>query len=552
MVDSSWLAVTVGLLGGLALFLLGLQQLTRALQNVASDRLRRLLLVFSRHPARGAASGAMTTAVIQSSTATVVLLVGFVAAGAMSLRQAVPVVLGANVGTTLTMQVIAFDVTAFALAMIATGFVGTNWRRHPHLNGPARSLLALGLMFLGMAVMGDAVAPLQDHPAIADLLAAGSTVFAAFVAGAIITVIVQSSSATGGLLIVLVSYGIIGVEPALAAMIGASIGTCVTPIIAGLGTSRAGLRVALVHLAVNVAGAAVWIWWVPQLAEFATQVSLEWVSNGDVSHAARDLANSYTLYKLATMVILLPVARPLAALAERIVADRPSDDQRSLLDDDVLSTPDVALELAWLQTAQLAHDVTRLVTDGVPIALHGGPDALASLAARDEHIDATYARIVEYLGDIGRGELSEAQGDELVIILATAHDLEAIGDVVETNLATIGRRRLTEGVLPSAPTTELVMRLHACVVSALAALGEALDRPDGAVAIATTMEALEAADALAREAFVHLARRLRTDAPNRVRSFEREMEIVSQLQRISGIARHLAASQSPRPTFDER
>lgn len=117
MVDSSWLAVTVGLLGGLALFLLGLQQLTRALQNVASDRLRRLLLVFSRHPARGAASGAMTTAVIQSSTATVVLLVGFVAAGAMSLRQAVPVVLGANVGTTLTMQVIAFDVTAFALAM---------------------------------------------------------------------------------------------------------------------------------------------------------------------------------------------------------------------------------------------------------------------------------------------------------------------------------------------------------------------------------------------------------------------------------------------------
>ncbi|MEX2561959.1 MAG: Na/Pi symporter [Nitriliruptoraceae bacterium] len=541
MTDVPWFELASGMLGGLALFLLGIQQLTRALQNVASGRLRTLLLAFSRTSPRGAASGALTTAVIQSSTATIVLLVGFVAAGAMTLRQAMPVVLGANVGTTLTMQIIAFDVTAFALIMIAAGFVGSTWRRFPQLNSSARSVLALGLMFFGMGVMATAVAPLRDHPVLSTLLTGRSTIIGALVIGAVITAVVQSSSAMGGLLIVLAAQGLVDLETGIAAMLGASVGTCITPIIAGLGTSRAGLRVAVGHLVVNVVGVGLWIWWIPQLAELSVAVVA--AATGGPSAATdvpRQLANAYTMIKLANLVVLLGAAGWMAKLLERTIGDDDRDEGISLLDDDVLTTPDVALALARRETSRLADEVTSIVADAIPTVLNGGLVDLDELAARDHRVDAIYERLVQYLGDVGRTELSDDQGDELLAILAMANDLESIGDVVETNLVGIGRRRLTEGIVPSQPTTHVVIDLHARVLAALAALRDAMDVDDNETGLTEVLAELTRIDQASRRAFIHLARRLRADEPNRIRAFEREMEIVGQLQRIAALTGRLA------------
>lgn len=539
-----WVEVSLAVVGGLALFLLGIQQLARALQNVTSDRLRTLLLSASRTRLRGAASGIATTAVIQSSTATVVLLVGFTAAGAMTLRQAIPVVLGANVGTTITLQIIAFDVTNLALAMIAVGYAGSRWGvaagRETTARSPARALLALGLMFLGLTVITQAVAPLRELDTFAFWLTGAGGLLAAMAIGCVVTAVVQSSSATGGLVIVLGAQGLIDLETAIAVMLGASIGTGVTPLIAGLGTSRAGLRVAAAHLGINTVAAAVWLPLIPATAAVVTSVT-----GGDIadpSSLPRQIAHAYTFVKGINLIVLVGLNGPISALIERWIGDKPAADDESTLDDDVLDTPDIALELSRREVVLLADAVIDVVEDAATVALHGTPEELELMAAADHLIDRRYERLVRYLGDVGRGELSDDHGDELLLLLSIANDLEAIGDLVETNLVGIGRRRLTEGVLPSAPTTRVVTALHHRIVDDLREVRDALANADPDTA--DRIRDATGTDRLRRDAVSHLVHRLRSQAPNRVRSFEREMEIVGQLDRIAGLTRHCAAAIS--------
>jgi phosphate:Na+ symporter len=545
MGEHTWFEVTTGLVGGLALFMLGLQQLTRALQNVASGRLRTLLLHLSRTPARGALSGAITTAVIQSSTATVVLIVGFVAAGAMALPQAVAVVLGANLGTTFTIQIIAFDVTRFALLMIAVGLAVSTMRRFEAFHGPARALLAIGLVFLGMDIMASGVAPLRASPVVPQLLVDHGGVAVGFLLGAVFTATVQSSSATSGILIVLASQGMLDLETGIAVLFGASIGTCVTPLLAGLGTERAGLRVAVVHTLVNVVGVGLWIWWIPQLGALATVVSPVHPELADTARLAaetpRQLANAYTIFKLANLLLFVGLTRPVAAAVERLVPDRSDVDRLGAryLDDEVVRTPDVALELVRRELARMADEVVAVVDDAMPIVLHGSHEHLEALAARDRRVDAIYEDLLAYLGEIGENELSDSQSRELFAALAVANDLETIGDVVEINLVQIGLRRLDEGVLPSPPTTRVVSELHGAVLDQLRLVRDALATAETAPAdrILTARDDLSAQR---RDTLDHLTRRLRADAPNRLRSYEREVEVVGHLQRISALTAHIA------------
>lgn len=547
MAGVSWFDLLAGLVGGLALFLLGIQQLTRALQNLASRRLRSLLLRVSDSPVRGAVSGAVTTGVVQSSTATVVLVVGFVAAGALSLSQAVALVLGANVGTTLTIQIIAFDVTRFSLLMIAGGLVVTMVRRLEPIHGPARATLAIGLVFFGMQVMAQGLAPLRDLPVVMEMFAREQGVILGLLAGAVFTAVIQSSSATSGILIVLAGQGLLDLRTGIAILLGASIGTCITPIIAGLGTRRAGLRVALVHLLVNVVGVGLWIWFIPQLATIAALVS---PSHPELPGAARlatetprQLANAYTIFKLANLLLFIGVTGRIASLVERMVPDRPDVDRAGsrYLDADVVDTPDLALELVWRELGGLADDVVDVVEAAMPTVLHGSADDLEALAGRDRRIDAIYDELVAYLGEIGQQELSDSQWDDLRAALAVANDLETIGDVVETNLVQIGQRRLAEGVQPSRPTTQVLSDFHAFVVGLLGQVRDGLITRDAAPAMVVLDAKPEITDR--RDAvLVHLTRRLRADAPNRIRSYEREVEMVGHLQRIAGLSRHIARS----------
>jgi phosphate:Na+ symporter len=555
--DLNLLDLVTGLVGGLALFLLGIQQLTRAMQNVTSNRLRTLLVKLSGTPLRGAVSGTLTAGLIQSSTATVVLIIGFVVAGAMTLVPAVGVVLGANLGTTLTIQLIAFDVTRFALLMIAVGFAVSSIRTFSAIHAPARMLMALGLVFFGMDVMAGAVAPLQEHRVVTDLLADTSAIAFGLLAGAALTALVQSSSATSGIVVVLASQGLVDLEVGIAILMGASIGHCVTPLIAGLGTARSGLRVALVHAGVNTAGVLVAVWLIPQLADLAAWMSPAYEGlSGTERRAAetpRQLANAYTVFKLGMLVAFLPFSRAIARATERLVPDRP-DDQRPgarYLDDDVLDTPDVALELVRRELGNLGREVSEMVDAVMPTVLDGSEEDLALLEARDARVDAVHADLLRYLGHIGLQEIADRQGDELLRSIAVANDLETIGDVVQTNLVQVGHRRLRDGVVPSEPTTEALTAFHALIADRLRTTVQAIEDDDRSLAqeIVDTKPTVEDQRL---EVGTHLVERLRADAPNRVRSYEREVEVISNLQRISALTRHIArtlVADHPRPTI---
>jgi phosphate:Na+ symporter len=541
----AWPELLIGLVGGVALFLLGLQQLTKALQVVASEQLRALLLRISGTPVKGALSGVAATGVIQSSTATVLLMVGFTAAGAMTLTQAVAVVLGANVGTTVTIQVIAFDVTGFALLMIAGGVTITTVRRLQQIHGPGRVLLGLGLLFYGMDVMAGAVAPLRDAPAVAEAFSGGTAIAGALLVGAAFTAIVQSSSATAGVLVVLASQGLLDLEVGIAALMGAAIGTCVTPLVAGLATERSGLRVAVVHVLVNIVGVGIWVWAIPQLAALAVAIS---PGSTDLSGTAqlaadtpRQLANAYTIFKVANLLLFIGFTTRIAALVERLVPDRPASRPLGAihLDEDVLGAPALALELAERELVRLGEAVREMVDEVVPTVLHGNAEQLDALGDRDQRVDAIYADLLDYLGAIGQQELTPDQGRELLAAISIASTLETIGDVVENNLVPLGHRRLAEGVLSSPRSARTAAAFHASVAEQLRAAVVALEQRDTGLADWILRAKHDLAEQHDR-AVTRLTRELRTDAGNRVSSFERSVELVGHLQRIAGLTRVLA------------
>lgn len=545
MVEIVWSELVIGLVGGLALFLLGIQQLTRALQSLSSGRLRAALARLSRNPLSGAASGAAATGIIQSSTATIVVLIGFASAGLMTVRQAVPVVLGANLGTTFTMQVIAFDVTRFALLMIAVGFAVSMVDRWRTAHEPAHALLAIGLVFLGMDIMAGAVSPLREASEVLAFLAADLNILVALLIGAAFTAVVQSSSATSGVLIVLASQGLLDLRTGIAMALGATIGTCVTTYIAAVGRTRPGQRVAAVHVLVNVIGVAIWMLLLPVLEAFAVWLSPSAAGLSGAQQAAaevpRQLANAYTTFKLVNLLAFVGLTGPVVAAVTWLLPDRPEAQQMGAryLDQDALDTPDAALELARRELVRLGQETAAIVEAALPTVLHGTAEQLDELADCDQRIDAIHEALLDYLGRIGLHGLSQHQAVELFATTSMASDFESIGDIVETNLVQLGKRRLEESVLPSERTTEVATSFHTMLVARLRQVVTAIDTGRLELAwdiVGTKKEVTEQR----HEVMSHLTRRLRADAPNRIRSYEREMELVGHLQRIAGLTRHIA------------
>jgi phosphate:Na+ symporter len=542
--------MVIGLLGGLALFLLGLEQLTRSLRSAAGDSLKRLLARMSRNPVTAATGGAVSTAVLQSSSVTTVLVIGFVSAGLLTLPQAAGVIIGANLGSTATAQVIAFDVAGFSLGMIGLGFAARFARRPRWLPEAGESLLGLGLVFLGMSFMGGAVSPLRDDPRFADFLAAEPPLLLALLAGLVFTALVQSSAATIGVVIVLASQGLLTLPAAIAVTLGANVGTCVTAGLAAIGRPRAAVRAAVIHVVVNVVGVLLWVGFVDQLAALVTWLS---PSSAELTGTARlaaetprQVANAHTVFNLVNTLLFLGLTRPLARLAEWLVpsgADDAEVQDPRYLDDDAVGTPAVALELARLEIVRLAERVQVMVDSIVPTALTGSARQLRSIAAMDHDVDRLHRLIVVYLARVGQARLSEEESAQMLKLLGIASYLEQVGDVVETNLVALGLNRIDEHIRPSAATIRVVERFHALVRDQYGDVVLALADEDTDLA-RSVRAAKEEVAARRREAALHQAERLlaaeERPGAGRARAYTRETEIIEQLRRIYALSRGLS------------
>ncbi|HET6593754.1 MAG TPA: Na/Pi cotransporter family protein [Xanthomonadales bacterium] len=539
-----------GLLGGLALFLFGMDVMTQALKSAAGDYMKDILGKLTRNRFVGVGTGAFVTAIIQSSSVTTVILVGFISAGLMSMSQSVAVIMGANIGTTITAQILAFKVTKLALPIIAVGFGVAFTARRNEWRQVGMVVLGLGMVFYGMSVMSDGLSPLRSYePFIGFMLNLHNPLLGAAV-GMGFTALVQSSSATTGILIVMASQGLIALEPAIAIALGANVGTCITAGLAVLGKPREAVRAAVVHTLFNVAGVLIWIFFIPQLAQLAVWISPAAEGLSGLDHMAaetpRQIANVHTFFNLANTLLLVGFTTQIARLVEWLIPDRPVRPDEAMLprylDYSLLSTPAIALEAARLEIGRLGNRVSEMVSAIMPAAISGSRWDLQRIAEMDKAVDRLHIAIIEFLGKVSIAKLTSRQSNELMQLAEIANDLEHVGDRIATSMVTSAQKRIDEDVSVSAQTAEMLREYHAYVVAALNDALQAVTQEDPELAKEVSRRK-KGFSALSRKFIEHGFGRLTADAPNRLRTYAREMEVMEILDGVFTIVRRIARSQ---------
>lgn len=530
-------AVMSGLFGGLALFLLGMDRLTKALRVLAGDRMRGVLRRLTANRVSGSLTGAGITAIIQSSSIVTVLVVGFISAGLLTLEQSIGVIMGANIGTTVTAQIIAFDVARYALALIAVGFAIRFIGRSDQRKAQGGIVLGLGMVFYGMAVMGDAMHPLSTYAPFRDWIATMSNPLAGVLAGGVFTAIVQSSSATTGVVLALAFQGLIDINAGIALILGANIGTSVTAQLAAIGKPREALRAAWVHTIFNALGVAIWIGLIPVLAR---------VVEGIGGPLARQIANAHTIFNVVNTLLFIGFTRQLAALVRWLVPEREPTPlvQPRYLDYDLLNTPSLALDRARLELLRLADRVRNMLQAVVPAVMEGTHADLVGIEAMDDEVDALYAAIVEYLGRLSKEELDSASSSELFQLMEATNNLEATGDIIETNLVQLGLSRIERTLVISAETRGLIDHLARAIEDAfdLAMLAVTQKNESAARRVLAMKGEI---NSLARRVEMHQAERLVVDEPNRVPTYGLEIDLMTHLKRVFYFTRRTARVAVP-------
>ena len=308
--------IILGLLGGLALFLYGMQMMSNGLEDAAGNRMKKILEKLTSNRILGVAVGAGITAVIQSSSATTVMVVGFVNSGLMTLKQAVWIIMGANIGTTITGQLIALDVGALAPLFAFIGVAMIVFLKSPKAHHYGKILAGLGVLFIGMDMMSAAMMPLRENETFISLMTNFSNPLVAILVGALFTAIIQSSSASVGILQALAVSGLIPFSSAVFVLFGQNIGTCITAVLASIGTNKSAKRTTIIHLLFNLIGTGV----------FTTACLLlpitDWVGALTPNAPASQIANMHTVFNITTTLLLLPFGTYLAKLAEKILPDK--------------------------------------------------------------------------------------------------------------------------------------------------------------------------------------------------------------------------------------
>jgi len=445
----------LGLLaGGLALFLFGLELMTGGLKAVAGASLEGALAKLTANRFVGLLSGAFVTAVLNSSTITTVLMVGFVSAGLMTLKQAVPMIMGANVGSTFTAQIMAFNVSALVPAMLAVGFLFHAFGTRQLFRQLGGIVLGLGLLFLGIEFMGNATHPLRTFEPFIKAMQEMENPLLGILAGAIFTAVVQSSAATLAVVIALASQGLMPLEAGIAVVLGANVGTCLTAMLASIGKSAEAVQVGVVHLLFNVLGVLFWVFFIPQLADLVRHISPSAPDLQGVARLAaetpRQIANAHTVFSVSSTLILIWFVGPLARLAQIIVPPRrqktKSADEPLYLDESSLTIPSVGLQRITLELARLGELVLAMVRRSFAVIVAGPLEDLQAVIDRCDEIDRLQYAILVYVGRLSEMKHSEEEGQRMVSLAQAADHLQSVSDIVKTNLVSLGQQRVAEGI----------------------------------------------------------------------------------------------------------
>ncbi|WP_295509791.1 Na/Pi cotransporter family protein [Accumulibacter sp.] len=549
----NWGAMTMELLGGLALFLYGMVQMEVALKAVAGERMKNILAKLTVNRFAGLGTGAVVTAVIQSSSVTTVLLVGFISAGLMSLPQSVGVIIGAKIGTTITGQIVAFKITKAALGMIAVGFGMLFLSKNEKVKSYGGMLMGLGLVFFGMHVMGEAMHPLRSYQPFLDMMQTMTNPVVAVIVSALFTALIQSSSATTAIVIVMASQGFISLDAGIPLVMGANIGTCVTALLAAIGKPREAVRCAVVHTGLATTGVLMWLPFVSVIKSVVLAISPAYPELSGMEQLAaetpRQIANAHTFFNVANGCIFIWFTTYIARFVEWLVPDKPLEEEALIvrtkfLQEELVSTPSLALDSVRMEVMHMGETVNGMLKGIMPAIIKGDREALESIRQMDDTVDILHAGIIDYLGQISKQPLTEGQTRELLNLMEAVSNLENIGDIVETNLVVLGQDRIRDKIQVSETTQEVLNGFQAAVCKAVAAAIQAVAQSnERAAQVVTGMK--DEINRIAESAAAHEARRLIASEPNRILAYTLEVEIIEKQKRIYYFAKRMAKSVLP-------
>jgi phosphate:Na+ symporter len=538
--DVSWFFLIIGLLGGLSLFLFGMEKMSDALKSVAGEKMKDILGVLSSNRIFGMITGAIVTAVIQSSSVTTVMLVGFVTAGLMSLSQTIGVILGADIGTTITAQIVAFKVTKYALLLVAVGFGLLFISKKEKIQQYGYMIMGLGMIFFGMGVMSNAMSPLRTYQPFIDLMGNMSNPILGILISAAFTALVQSSSASMGVVIVLAMQGLITLEAGIALALGANIGTCVTAGLAAIGKPREAVRVATCHVLFKIAGVIIILPFIGPFANFIVSISpspAEGLSGIEATASVlpRQVANAHTLFNIAIALFFLPFVSQFARLVYWLVPDKPlaetTELQAKYLNEVLFHTPSLALDAARREIKRMGKRVDLMHSAMMPAVLSGSKDSLLAVREMYAEVDVLHKHLATYLAKVSQLKLNGTQTRKMIKLLEAVNDLDHIGDLMEVNMVTLGERRIEKGFKVSDETQKIIKTVHMVVADALKAAIRAVVDDEREYAL-RVIQIQEDMNHLVEQADLHQAQRLISEDSGKFEAYSVEVDIIEKLKRI--------------------
>ncbi len=431
--------IVFGLLGGLAMFLYGMNSMSDALQKAAGEKMKRILGFLTKNPLMGALAGALVTAVLQSSSATTVMVIGFVSAGLMSLPQAISVIFGANIGTTMTAQLMAFKISNYIYPIIFIGFIMNFVFKKEKIRNVGMVIFSFGLLFEGIEVMGGVMKPLASSAIFVDLMGKVSEIpVLGVVLGAVMTLVVQSSSATIAVLQNFASqsgpdgiHSVIGLAGAIPILFGDNIGTTITALLASIGQSKNAKRTAIAHSTFNITGTILFMFLIRPLAAF-----VQWISpKGDeLDIISRQIANAHTTFNVACTLIWLPLIPVMVKIVKFIIRGEDKKNSEGFvakyLDDKAMSQPAAAIYMAAKEISRLSVHAGKMIG-----AMKNAIEKRNITDIRDKYVDEhdkvkeLQNIIVDFITKlISSGNLTEKQAEQAAGLMVVSNNIERIAD----------------------------------------------------------------------------------------------------------------------------
>ena len=419
------------MLGGLALFLYGMNMMSNGLEMAAGNKMKTILEKLTSNRILGVLVGALVTAIIQSSSATTVMVVGFVNSGLMSLTSAVWVIMGANIGTTITGQLIAIDITAIAPLIAFIGVAMIVFFKNQKLDAIGSVIGGLGILFIGMETMSNAMVPLRTMPEFVGLISKFQNPFIGILVGALFTALIQSSSASVGILQALAKSGVMTLSSSIYVLFGQNIGTCITSVLASIGTSKNAKRTTIIHLSFNIIGTVLFVT-ISMLFPFA-----DLVQSLTPSNVAAQIANVHTIFNVTTTLLLLPIGTKLVNLACRILPDSEEDQQDmqlkyldfSIFDNDYhIGTSAIANTQLFNETQHMLNVANHNVKRAFELLDHYDEEKYIRLQKDEEYINYLNQQVINFTTAVISHEFQAESSQSIVLFLKLSSDLERIGD----------------------------------------------------------------------------------------------------------------------------